>query len=145
VARARGTVRQDFVGIPPNGAELYDQIMAHGWPAARAMIDDTAAKWPDSNLPREVTLARTGARLLQAHRTQDAVAVLAEIARRFPDSANAWNSLAEVYEGAHQLDDARRANARGLAALAGDSALTGPRRDAIERALNERAARLTAR
>jgi hypothetical protein len=145
VARARGTIRRDFVGIPPNGAELYDQVVAHGGPAGRAMIDDTAVKWPDANLLREATLARTAARLVQAHRTQDAVTVLAETARRFPDSASAWDSLAEVYEGAHQFDDARRANARGLAVLAGDGALTGPRRDGIERALNQRAARLTTR
>jgi hypothetical protein len=145
VARARGTVRKDFAGIPTGAGELYAQIAAHGWPSARPVLDDTATKWPEAALAREATLNQLGYRLLQDHKTAEALAVLDEIARRFPGSANAWDSLAEVYEGAHQLDDARRANTRGLAAVAADPSLAGPRRAAIERSLTDRAGRLAPR
>jgi hypothetical protein len=142
VARAKGTVRKDFVGIPPTGSELFEQIVAHGWDAAKAMIDDAAAKWPAANLAREVTLHKVGDRLLQAHKAADAVALLADITRRFPGSAKAWDSLADAYEGANQLDPARQANTHGLAIIAADPSLVGPRKEAIERSLKERDARL---
>jgi hypothetical protein len=145
VARARGTVRKDFVGIPPSGAELYDQIVQHGWGAASAMIDDTAARWPAANLMREFTLSRVGERLLRAHRNADAIALFTDLTRRFPGSANAWDRLAGAYEATHQLDGARQANARALAIIGSDGSLAGPPRETLERSLKDRDARLAKR
>lgn len=142
VARARGTVRKDFTGIPPGSDELYDQIARHGWAAGRQLIDAAAAKWPDAYFAREATLRRAADRLGKTGKTADQIALLGEITRRAPGSASAWDGLAAALEAANQRDEARQANARGLAAIPGDGSLTGERRDEVERSLTARGARL---
>lgn len=87
-------------------------------------------------------LTRIGIRLRKTGRTGDSIELLSDVTRRFPGAANAWDSLTEVLEDSDRRDEARQANARGLAALAGDGSLAGPRRDAIERSLKDRNARL---
>jgi hypothetical protein len=142
VARARGTVRKDFEGIPPSASEIYDEIVAHGWESAKQTIDIAAAKWPTTYLAHEPTLTRIGIRLRKAGRTGDSIELLGEVTQRFPGSSNAWDSLAEGLEDADRRDEAQKANARGLAALAGDGSLAGSRRGKIERSLKDRSARL---
>lgn len=137
IARARGTVRKDFPGLPPGSDELYAQITAHGFAAAKRGLDAALARWPAASIAREATLNRLGYRLL-ATRPADAVAVLAEVTERFPGSSNAWDSLAEACEAQHDVPRARAANARGLAALPDDP----DRRPATEQALHARALRL---
>jgi len=140
IARAHGTVRRDFVGIPPSVVEVHARIVADGFAAARAMIDETAVKWPEASLVREVSLNRLGYELVREKRTDAALEVFADVVRRFPASANAWDSLAETLEGAGKLAEARDATDHGLSVIAQMEA--GGRRDAIEKALRERAARL---
>lgn len=137
VARARGTVRKDFPGLPLGADELYAQIIARGFAAARPALDAALARWPAASIAREATLNRLGYRLL-ATRPADAIAVLAEVTERFPRSANAWDSLAEACEAQHDLARARAATARGLAVLPDDP----DRRPATEAALRARAGRL---
>jgi hypothetical protein len=142
VARDKGTVRKDFVGIPPGAGELYDEIVAHGWEAARQRIDAAVAKWPAANIAREFTFDQIGHRLLEARRIAEGIAVLADATQRFPGSASAWDSLAEALEAANRRDEARQADARGLAALAADRAPASTRKVALERSMRERDARL---
>ncbi len=131
-------MRADFVGIPPSAGDLYAAVAAHGWATARAMIDDALVKWPAARIASESTLNAVAYRLLAAH-AADAIAVFAEVTRRFPGSANAWDSLGEALEGAHQLAAARDATEHGLAVVAGDPS---PQRAAIEQSLKARQARL---
>ena len=142
VARDRGTVRKDFVGIPPSAGELYDEVVAHGWDAARQTIDAAVAKWPAANAGREFTFDQIGHRLVDTHKVAEGIAVFSDATRRFPGSPGAWDNLAEALEAASRRDDARQANAKGLAALAADTTPTGARKDALERSLKQRDARL---
>jgi hypothetical protein len=142
VARAKGTVRADFVGIPASARELTAAFAHGGWPAAQKLLDDTAARWPRAVLLSEGALNGAAYRLLTAGRQADAIAVFEYATRRFPVSANAWESLSEAYEKAGRADDARTAVERGLQALAQDGALSEEPRRALQRALEQRRERL---
>src|SRR6185369_13093709 len=91
---------------------------------------------------REGTFNRLGYQLHADRRDDEAVAVLEEATRRFPASANAWDSLSEIYEVLGRREPARAAVQKGLAALAADAAMPAPRRELLERSLRERAQRL---
>jgi hypothetical protein len=136
IAQAHGTVRTDFVGIPPSVDEVHDRMVAHGAAAGRALIDSAVAKWPEATIAKEVSLNRLGYLLVAEKRVDLAIEVFSYITARWPESANAWDSLAETLEAAGKLDAAREATQRGLA-------VTRPEGDAVAKALRDRAARLT--
>jgi len=136
VARAKGTVRKDFIGIPPSTNEVAEEVTAHGWASARIGIDAALAKWPDANIGREFTLNGLGYRLL-ATRQEDALAIFEYVTQRFAGSANAWDSLAEAYDAAKQRDKARAAAAKGLDALV-DDPIAGQARERLEQSLRAR-------
>ncbi|HTE49274.1 MAG TPA: cytochrome P460 family protein [Kofleriaceae bacterium] len=142
VARARGTVRADFVGIPATPADLVAEIEAHGWPAGERLVDHTTRRWPSANLAREAALNSAGYRLSSAGKQPLAIGLFEYVTRKFPASANAWDSLSEAYEQAGRAEDARAAVTHGLRALAADRAMAPARRDGIGRALRDRQARL---
>jgi len=140
IARAHGTVRPDFVGIPPSVDELHHRIVAEGFAAAATWLDAAIAKWPAASIAREGSLNRLGYTLVREHRVALALDVFADVPRRFPESPNAWDSYAETLEGAGKRAEAAAATVRGLAVI--DRMPASPRRDGIEKALRERAARL---
>jgi hypothetical protein len=140
VAQARGTVRPDFVGIPPSVSQVHARIAQAGFAAGREMIDAAVAKWPEATIAREVSLNRLGYALVREQKIDAAIELFTDVARRFPTSPNAWDSLAETCEGAGKLEEARAANDKGLAVI--DQLPAGPRREALEKALQGRAARL---
>jgi hypothetical protein len=133
VAKAKHTVRADFVGIPPSGNDLHAAILAHADP--RPLLDHTAATWPEAAVLREATLNAVAYRLLAGHHDTEALALFREIAQRFPSSANAWDSLGEALEAMHDLAAAREATQRGLAVVTPDQA-------ALATSLHARASRL---
>jgi hypothetical protein len=145
VAKAKGTVRADFVGMPPTSQELAAAATASGWSTAERLLVDSAKRWPDAMVVREGTVNLIAYRLLGAGKQADAIAAFQYVTRSFPASANAWDSLSETYEAAGRLDEARRATAEGLRLLPADQTLEGQRRQAVERSLNDRAARLSSR
>lgn len=142
VARAKGTVRADFVGIPATGDDLMAAFASGGWPAAHKLLDVTAARWPDANLVREAPLNTTAYRLLMAGKQPEALALFEYVTGRYPASANAWDSLSEAYESAGRIADAAAATDRGLSALAADPRLAAPRRAPLSTSLRERKARM---
>lgn len=142
VARAKGTVRADFVGIPATGDDLMAAFASGGWPTAHKLLDVTAARWPDANVVREASLNTTGYGLLMAGKQPEALALFEYVTGRYPASANAWDSLSEAYENAGRIADAATATDRGLSALAADPRLAASRRAPLATALRERKARL---
>jgi hypothetical protein len=140
IAQAKGTVRPDFVGIPPSASALVARLAADGWGTGQALAD-IAARWPTATVLRESSLNQVAYRL-QDQKHPAAIALFEDITRRFPASANAWDGLSEAYEGAAMIEPARGAVARGLAALAADPAMPAPRRTAIEASLRQRQQRL---
>jgi hypothetical protein len=141
VARARGTVRPDFPGVPPGARELEVRIAQGGWAAGKTLLDDTATRWPNATVLREPSLNRAAYRLQREHGPAS-LALFEEIARRFPASANAWDNLAEAYEKSGASDKAQQAVERGLAVVAGDRALPANARGSIEQSLKGRRDRL---
>jgi Cytochrome P460 len=142
IARAKGTVRDDFVGIPATPSELVAEVGAHGWKAGERLLDQTGVKWPAANLVREAALNVAGYRLIAAGHAPEGISLFEYVTRRHPGSANAWESLSEAYEKAGRADQARAATERGLHALATDRGAPAMHRQALDRALRERKARL---
>jgi hypothetical protein len=138
VAREKGTVRADFPGLPPSAGDLQARIGTGGWPAGRALLEETAVRWPQATVLRESSLSRVAGALRRSERPGESLALFEEVTRRFPGSANAWDDLAEAYESSGAADKARQAAARGLAALGDDRQLPASRRNALERSLRDR-------
>ena len=144
-AKRHGTVRPDFVGIPPTPAEFVAEVARAGWSAGERRLAEVERRWPGANLLREASLNRIGYELLGEGDKVAAVAAFAEAARRFPASVNAWDSLSEAQEAAGDVRGARVAVESGLraAAAAGDS-LPPSRLEALTGSLRARKARLAA-
>jgi hypothetical protein len=142
VAKAKGTVRPDFVGLPPSAGDLAAKVAAGGWPAGQALLAETQARWPAATVLRQSSLNRVAYRLKADGQRAEALALFEEVTRRFPGSANAWDNLSEAYEGSGATDQARQAVTRGLAALADEKTLPENRRQALDRSLSERKKRL---
>ena len=120
IARAKGKVRVDFVGIPPDLGDLVAAVHAGGWPAAEKLPATTQAEWPKANLLREGASNAAGYRLLGEGKQAEAIAAFESATRRFPGSTNAWDSLSEAYEAAGRKTDALAAVEKGLAAAPAD-------------------------
>ena len=118
-----------------NGLEEQRKIEAGG--------DLTALKEAKSGrLTREPVLLAIAYRLLGRDRRADAVEVFRLATKRYPNSANAWDSLSEALETSGEKKEALEASRRALAVLPEDSTLTGPMRDSVRAASTERVARL---
>jgi hypothetical protein len=141
VARAKGTVRPDFPGLPPTPAELTARITAGGWPAGSALLEATASKWPGATLLRQSSLTRVARQLARAGRQAESVAVLQEVTRRFPGSARAWDSLSKAYAEQSAPAQAKEAASQGLKAASTDSSLTPQSRTNLEKNLKSRTTR----
>ena len=118
------------------------RISEGGWAAGKALLDATTTRWPNATVLRQSSLNRAANRLQAEHAT-GALAVLEEVTRRFPTSANGWEKLAEAYEKQGAADKAKQAVKQGLAALAEDGDLSSNARGAIERSLKGRQQRLS--
>lgn len=142
IAQAKGTVRADFIGMPPTVRELARLIAADGWPAGERQLSETARKWPEAAVLQEPALNQLGYKLLAGGKKREGVAVLELVTRRYPDSANAWDSLSEAHESAGNAEGARGAAAQARRRLADDKTLTPTRRAALLKGLDARLARL---
>jgi tetratricopeptide (TPR) repeat protein len=93
-------------------------------------------------LTREAVLLAVAYRLLGRNRQADAVEVFRLVTKRYPNSANAWDSLSEALEASGEKREALEASRRALAVLPADSTLSGPMRESVRAASSERVARL---
>jgi hypothetical protein len=142
VAVARGTLNDDFEGMPTTANELYAAVAAHGWAAGDKLIDETARHWPDANLFRERSLNGVAYRLLLAGKPNEAIELFERVTVRYPASANAWDSLSEAYETAGDKGKARAAAEKAMSLLPDDPNVSPQLRERLEQALRERLARL---
>jgi hypothetical protein len=143
IARAKGTVRADFVGIPPTSTELVARVEAQGWAAGESLLAHTAEHWPKANLLRERALNTAGYRLLQAGKKAEALSVFEHVTSRFPQSINAWDSLSEAQEAAGNTREALASVDQALGLLAKDASLNPDLRQRLERGLRDRQTRLS--
>lgn len=135
IAEKKGTVRSTFQAQPPSPVSLFNSLKEKkSDPAALLMANA-------GHLP-EMTLNMMGYNLAGAGDTALGIAVLKWTTEKFPQSANAQDSLAELLERNKQFDLARQASQRALTLVENDSTLDAVRRDRLQKALAERIARL---
>jgi hypothetical protein len=142
VARAKGTVRKDFVGMPPDNRELEHRLTAADGDRCAALLEEVRKQWPLATVLRESSLNQLGYRLHAGKRQAAAIAVLRTAAQSFPESANAWDSLSEVLEAAGDRAGARAAVERGLQALPDDRKVGASMRAQLDKSLRDRKQRL---
>ncbi|HUN90068.1 MAG TPA: cytochrome P460 family protein [Terriglobales bacterium] len=135
VAWEKGTVRE---GIQPTAAILEQEIEKNGWAASKPLLDNVAKAEPDSDLLKESTLNTVGYQLLQAKRSADALSVFEEVVARYPQSANAYDSLADGYMAAGEKAKAKDASKKALELVASDTSITAVQKKAFQDAVNKR-------
>jgi hypothetical protein len=143
VARAKSTLKASFQPWTPSPAALYHTVTTGGgWQDGRAALEKANSEEPTAAVLQEPMLNMLGYQLLAAKRTADAVEVLRYAAARYPRSANASDSLAEVLEAAGRREESVAASRHTLELMAGDSGLPEARRAALQKAAQDRIARL---
>ncbi len=141
IAEKKGTVKPSYRAPAPSPARAFHDIREKKVAPAQLL---TAAQELDRGAPlvKESTLNMIGGTLLQGGDKEQAVAVLEWAAAAYPLSANTQDSLAEAYEASGQKDKARTAAVKARDLLAKDSSLTAERKQRLQRAIEERLARL---
>lgn len=114
------------------GYALPEGIARQGLAAVDAHYAALSVRLGTPTPAPEAALNEVGYQLLGADRAAEAIPVFERAARENPNSANAWDSLAEAFERGKRLDDAVRASTRAVE-LATQFAL--PNREAFERNL----------
>lgn len=125
-------------------AGLEDQQRLLSW-FQKGRAADALRALSDSKLERyrnEAVLNALAYTLLRVGKSAEAAAVFRMNAERHPQSANAWDSLAEAAEGSGDRAEAVRASRRALELLSKDTVLTDAARSAILTAATERIRRL---
>jgi tetratricopeptide (TPR) repeat protein len=107
------------------------------------VLDAAKAADPSAGALKEASLKDIGNVLLQNNERSSAIAVFEWIGQAFPNSASAFELLAEAYEADRQIESARTAADRALKLVDADPALTDAKRVEVRKALNERLARLS--
>ena len=113
-ALEKGTTKPG-VHIPMNGARFADLVEAHGWEAGKKAYDEE--KRSEDFALTETTLNLTGYRMIRQQKPEVAVKVFEFVTEEYPDSVNAWDSLADGYVAAKRNDDAKKATEKELALL----------------------------
>jgi hypothetical protein len=141
VAEAKGTLNARFKRPLPTPDRFYKIVVNEGWDTARKTLDEIIAKDPDSATLEEQTLNTLGYQLLGDQKQTEAIQLLEFVTARYPQSANAQDSLAEVYEKTGQKDKARQASEKALALLPGDPS-PEQRKKRLETAIRQRLEKL---
>jgi hypothetical protein len=142
VAEEKGTLSATFPRPAPTADGFFRLVSTEGWTKAQPAFEENRRKYPDASLFKEARLNQLGYRLLSDGKKEDAVALLRTVTQMYPQSANAFDSLAEAYEGVGQKANARTAEQRCLELLAKDTTMAAPRKEALQKAAEERLKRL---
>jgi tetratricopeptide (TPR) repeat protein len=141
IAEKKGTVKATYKPPVASPARMYHTIRETRTPVdqllATAKAQDSAA-----SVLKESVLNAMGYQLLQAGDQAQAIAVFRWTVANYPNSANAHDSLAEAYEKSGQKAAARESTQRALALLKSDTSVAEPRRERLQKAIEERLARL---
>lgn len=98
------------VNIPLNRTRLLALAEEKGWGAAEKTYEEARKSDPEADLFKnpEANLNAIGYQLISAGKAADAVAVMERVAREYPDSVNAQDSLADAYANAGNWPAAER-------------------------------------
>ncbi|HSA92529.1 MAG TPA: cytochrome P460 family protein [Terriglobales bacterium] len=142
VAVRKGTVKPS-VDFPPSAGLIFNLIFEQGWPQAEAKFLEQRRRHPDAGIFQEPGLNALGYRLLNAKRQQDAIAVLSFVTHEFPNSANAFDSLADAYEQSGHREQALAASRKALELAESAQDANPEMQEQIRHAARRRIERLT--
>ncbi len=142
IATHKGTVNPDFKPPAPSPVAFMHTVQEKGLPAAQQALAAAQASDPKAAVLREPVLNSVGYGLLQFGSKDKAIEVFQLICEKFPQSANAQDSLAEALEGAGRKEEALAASRKAVVLLENDKSLDDRRRANLKQALDERLARL---
>lgn len=115
------------------------RLFAENRETALTRMKEIRKTHPNAYVLQERTLNSLGYALMSEGKLDEAIAILELVAATYPDSANAHDSLGDVYEAAGRTADAIREAERTLALV---DKVAGPQGDAIRRSAEEKLARL---
>jgi len=141
VATAKGTIKAG-INVPLNIDRFRAIILDKGWTAAEAAYVAEKKNNPHSMLD-EHTLNMLIYDLGGRKKLAEAVSVAELVTREYPNSANAFDTLAEAYETQGSKAQAAKAEQRALELIAADGTIDPDRRARLEKAAKERIARVT--
>jgi predicted alpha/beta superfamily hydrolase len=103
-----GTVvlRSHYFGLKKifDGWKADPKVLAGGLPAVEKFYADLSTKYKYAIVPAENLMNQLGYQLFGDGKKDEAVAVLKSNVERYPNSANVYDSLAEIYEKSGKLD-----------------------------------------
>lgn len=138
VAQKMGTVKASFKPFAPSPAALFHAAESQDWGSVEKLLQETKAADPDAAILEERTLNTLGYQLIGVGKTGQAIQLLKWVAVQFPQSANAYDSLAEAYETAGDKQQAVEASRKALALLEHDPSLNEAQRKQLAAALQKR-------
>ncbi|MBK8425216.1 MAG: DJ-1/PfpI family protein [Lewinellaceae bacterium] len=126
---------------PPDSRTFLDNLAKGETQWAKKTYRETVQMYPDWLLFTEDELNSVGYQLQAAKKTKESIEVFQWNTELYPASANAWDSLAEMYESAGKPELAIAASERCLAKLPGSGYEEGSK-ETLAKASSERIARL---
>jgi Cytochrome P460 len=112
------------VAIPLNQSRFLSMVRASGWEKAEQAYFDDKKKNPDSDLMGESALNTAGYTLLAEKNSATAIKLFELMTKSYPNSANAYDSLADAYVQGSQPQLARAASQKEMALAQQDSGLS---------------------
>ena len=112
------------VSVPLNQSRFMKILSTSGWEKAEKAYSEDKKKNPESDLLSEHVLNLMGYGLLRDAKITEAIAVFKLVTRDYPNSANAYDSLADAYVQAKQPQQAIAASEKELALAPSDPGLT---------------------
>ena len=112
------------VSIPLNQSRFLNLLRSSGWEKTEQAYYDDKKKNPDSDLLGESGLNRAGYALLAEKNPATAIKVFELVTKNYPNSANAYDSLADAYVQGVQPQLARAASEKEMALAQQDLSLS---------------------
>jgi hypothetical protein len=142
VAISKGTVKSS-AEIPLSTERLYKKILAQGWERTLPEVNAAAAKDSEAEVAQEQNLNMLGYALMDNH-ANDAVGIFRFVAEKFPNSVNAYDSLADGLEHAGNKSEAVAAAQKEIQIADATADLSASDKERIHKMAEERIARLQA-
>jgi hypothetical protein len=139
VALEQGTIKPG-VRIPLSGNRFAELIEKKGWVEAKKAYDEE--KKSEDFALTEPVLNMTGYHLMTMGDQKTAVAIFELVTQEHPESANAWDSLADGYLAMNRKEDAKRATEKEMSLIGGAKGIPEMQKQNLEKAAKERMEKL---
>ena len=139
VALEKGTIKPG-VRIPLSGNRFAELIEQKGWAEAKKAYEQE--KKSEDFALTEPVLNQTGYHLLSMGDQKTALAIFELVTQEHPQSANAWDSLADGYLAVDRKEDAKRATQTELTLLTNAKGIPEMQKQRLEKAAKERLSKL---